>query len=136
VIEEVLWYYIGLMISLTIGFSIYGIASRPHLVKKMALFTILGDAIYVLLVYLGYTLSSSSPPVYPGGSLENPAFPQAHEVSLFSTRSVDPVPQVLIVTAIVIGLAVFILLASISYKIVMEYGSLMSTRLREVSDDG
>jgi len=52
VIEELLWYYIGFTILLTIGFSIYGIAVRPHLVKKMALFTILGDAVYVLLVYL------------------------------------------------------------------------------------
>lgn len=131
-IEEALWYYIGFTLTLTIGFSIYGIASRPHLVKKMALFTILGDAIYVLLVYLGYTLSSTTPPVYPGGSLENPVFPEAGQISMFSAGSVDPVPQVLIVTAIVIGLSVLLLLAAISIRIAREYGSLITTKLKEV----
>jgi multicomponent Na+:H+ antiporter subunit C len=131
VIEEILWYYIGLTVSLTIGFSIYGIASRPHLVKKIALFTILGDAIYMLLVYLGYTLTSTNPPVYPGGSLEKPVFPTQSQLILFASRSVDPLPQVLIVTAIVIGFATLLLLASISIKIAKEYGSLMVTRLKE-----
>ncbi|WP_448579245.1 sodium:proton antiporter [Thermosphaera sp.] len=134
-IENVLWYYTGLALSLTIGFSIYGIASRPHLVKKMALFTILGDAIYVLLVYLGYTLSSTTPPVYPGGSIENPVLPMENQISMFSARSVDPVPQVLIVTAIVIGLSVLLLIASISLRIAREYGSLITTKLKEAGSD-
>lgn len=123
-IEDLLLYYIGLTISLTIAFSIYGVATRPHIVKKMALFTILGDAIYVLLVYLGYRVSSRYPPVYPGGALQNPVFPSRGEVSEFAASSVDPIPQVLIVTAIVIGLATFILMAVIAIRIAEERGTL------------
>ncbi len=134
-IEELLWYYIGFTILLTIGFSIYGIAVRPHLVKKMALFTILGDAVYVLLVYLGYTLNSTNPPVIPGGSLENPVFSSKTDIQRFIGSTVDPIPQVFIVTAIVIGLAVFLLLAIVSLRIAREYGTLITTKIREVSGD-
>ncbi|MEO3993206.1 MAG: NADH-quinone oxidoreductase subunit K [Desulfurococcaceae archaeon TW002] len=123
-IEEVLFYYIGLIVSLTIALAIYGVATRPHIVKKMALFTILGDAIYVLLVYLGYRLGSRMPPVYPGGTLENPVFPSSNNIRSFISLSVDPVPQVLIVTAIVIGLATFIMMAIIAIKIAEEKGTL------------
>lgn len=123
-IEDILLYYIGLTISLTIAFSIYGVATRPHIAKKMALFTILGDAMYVLLVYLGYRVSSRSPPVYPGGTLQNPALPSSQGISGFAASSVDPIPQVLIVTAIVIGLATFILMAVIAIRIAEENGTL------------
>ncbi|MEM1664933.1 MAG: sodium:proton antiporter [Zestosphaera sp.] len=128
-IKELAWYYIGFTTLLTMAFSAYGLAVKPHIVKKMALFTILSDAIYVLLIYLGYRPSASAPPVYPGGSLENPVLPSSSETSAFATLSVDPVPQVLIVTAIVIGLAIFILMAVIAVKIASETGTLNLLRI-------
>jgi len=135
VIEELAWYYIGFTIVLTLAFSAYGVAVKPHIVKKMALFTILGDAVYALLVYLGFRLNATMPPVYPGGSLENPSFPEGSEIALFAHSSVDPVPQVLIVTAIVIGLAVFILMAVIAVKIASETGSLNLSKIERGGED-
>lgn len=123
--EEIVWYYIGFTILLTLAFATYGVAVKPHIVKKMALFTIIGDAVYVLLVYLGYRTSASNPPAYPGGSIENPKFPSVNETTSFALLSVDPVPQVLIVTAIVIGLAVFILMAVVALKIAEKHGTLI-----------
>lgn len=128
-IDELAWYYIGFTTSLTLAFSVYGLVMRPHIVKKMALFTIVGDAVYVLSVYLGYRITASKPPAYPGGSIENPVLPNSSEVSLFAGLSVDPVPQVLIVTAIVIGLAVFILMAVVALKIAEESGTLILTKV-------
>lgn len=124
-IEEILWYLIGTIISATIGFSLYGIARARHLVKKLVFYTILGDSIYVLLVYLGYTLNSRLPPVYPGGSLLNPVFPNSTRLEEFEKATVDPVPQILIITAIVIGLAVFILAATIAIRYVESTGTLI-----------
>ncbi|MEM0027047.1 MAG: sodium:proton antiporter [Ignisphaera sp.] len=130
-LEEALWYYIGVIVSLTIAVAAYGIASRPHIVKKLTLFTIIGDAVYILLVYLGYTIGATNPPVYPNGSLANPELPSGSALKQFAKTVVDPVPQVLIVTAIVIGLAVFILMVIISIRMVEEKGTLMLNKIDE-----
>lgn len=124
-IETTLWYLIGIVVSATVAFSLYGVARARHIVKKLVFFAILGDAAYVLLVYLGYTLNSRLPPVYPGGSLLNPAFPNSTSLREFEKLSVDPVPQVLIITAIVIGLAVFILAATVAIRYAETTGSLI-----------
>lgn len=134
-IEEIAWYYIGFTVLLTMAFSAYGMAVKPHIVKKMALFTILGDSVYVLLVFLGYRLNATTPPVYPNGSLENPVLPTGVETRLFAMESVDPVPQVLIVTAIVIGLAVFILMAVIAVKVAGETGTLNLSKIEKGGEE-
>jgi len=123
-LDTYLWYYIVSAVVLTTSFSIYGVATRPHIVKKLIFITILSDAVYVLLVLAGYRISASTPPVYPGGTLLNPSLPSSvNQVVGFMSRAVDPVPQVLIVTAIVIGLAQLIFLSAIALKIAQATGT-------------
>jgi len=123
-LDTYLWYYIVSAIVLTISFSIYGVATRPHIVKKLIFITILSDAVYVLLVLAGYRINASTPPVYPGGTLLNPSLPSSvNQVVGFMSRAVDPVPQVLIVTGIVIGLAQLIFLSAIALKIAQATGT-------------
>ncbi|WP_276814721.1 sodium:proton antiporter [Desulfurococcus amylolyticus] len=129
-LETYIWYYMVAVIVLTISYSLYGIVTRSHIVKKMIFITILSDAVYVLLVFMGYRINASMPPVYPGGTLLNPNLPGSPgDIESFISRSVDPVPQVLIVTAIVIGLAQLIFLSSISLKIAKAAGTLNIKRL-------
>jgi len=123
-LDTYLWYYIVSAIVLTISFSIYGVATRPHIVKKLIFITILSDAVYVLLVLAGYRINASTPPVYLGGTLLNPSLPSSvNQVVGFMSRAVDPVPQVLIVTGIVIGLAQLIFLSAIALKIAQATGT-------------
>ena len=122
-LDGFLWYYIVVVVLFTITCALYGIATRPHLIKKLVLLTIVSDAIYVLLILMGYRIGATSPPVVPGGVLENPVFPSQKTISLFMQRVVDPVPQVLIVTAIVIGLAQFIFLVTISMHLARKTGT-------------
>jgi multicomponent Na+:H+ antiporter subunit C len=133
-IAEVLFYLIVFAVGVTIGVSIYGIIVRPHIVKKLVLLTILTDAANVMAVLFGYYLRATSPPVYPGGSLEGFTFPSSGQLREFSSISVDPIPQVLIVTAIVIGLAELIFLSLVAYNIGVNYKTLMINKL-EVEEE-
>ncbi|MGC9121783.1 MAG: sodium:proton antiporter [Thermogladius sp.] len=128
-IAEALFYLIVFAVGVTIGVSIYGIIVRPHIVKKLVLLTILTDAANVMAVLFGYYLGAISPPVYPGGSLEGFTFPSSGQLREFSSISVDPIPQVLIVTAIVIGLAELIFLSLVAYNIGVNYKTLMINKL-------
>ncbi|WP_440059083.1 NADH-quinone oxidoreductase subunit K [Thermogladius sp. 4427co] len=128
-IESYIYVYIVLTITATIGVSLYGIVSRPHIVKKLVLLTILADAMNILVVLFGYYIGAVSPPVYPGGSLEGFQFPSLEELTRFSEISVDPIPQVLIVTAIVIGLAELLFLSLVTYSLGSKYKTLIIDKL-------
>lgn len=132
---EFMWYYILCTLIATIAISIYGIATRPHLIKKLVMLTIFTDSVEVLAVYLGYRLNASRPPVYPGGVIENYKFPSIDELKNFASRAVDPIPQVLIVTAIVIGLSVLLFLVILSIRVAEKYGTFNMDRLEESGEE-
>ena len=128
-IEAILFYTIVITVGATAGVSLYGIVVKPHVVKKLVLLTVLSDAVNILVVLFGYYLKAVSPPVYPGGSLEGFVFPSSEELVNFSSVSVDPMPQVLIVTAIVIGLAELTFLSLITFKLGSLHKTLMFNRM-------
>lgn len=123
IIEEFLWYYILFVILGTAAVSLYGIVYRPHMIKKLIMLTIYSDAIEMLAVLLGYRVLATQPPVFPGGVLEGFTFPTATELENFASSAVDPIPQVLIVTAIVIGMAVTLFLVAISVRAAELFGT-------------
>jgi multicomponent Na+:H+ antiporter subunit C len=129
VIEAILFYTIVFAVGATAGVSLYGIVVKPHVVKKLVLLTVFADAVNILAVVFGYYLGATSPPVYPGGSLEGFVFPPSGELVNFASVSVDPMPQVLIVTAIVIGLAELIFLSLITFRLGSSYKTLMFNRM-------
>jgi multicomponent Na+:H+ antiporter subunit C len=104
--------YITVIISLYINIAvcIYGIISKPNLVKKLISLTILQDSINAFLILIGYRLWR------PGIILQPPILldwsPTSEAMKQFLERAVDPLPQALVLTAIVIGLAVNIFLAT------------------------
>jgi multicomponent Na+:H+ antiporter subunit C len=83
--------------------SIYGIVYRRSLVKKLISLTILSDTVFVSIILVGFIFKYPVvPPVYSGVSGE--------EAYLLEHAS-DPLPQALVLTGIVIGLAVNALIA-------------------------
>ncbi|MEM2230252.1 MAG: sodium:proton antiporter [Ignisphaera sp.] len=103
--------YIATVVSLyvNIALCIYGVISKPNLIKKFIALTILQDSINVFLVLGGYRLWR------PGLLLQPPVLlnwsPTSEDLKQFLMKSVDPLPQALVLTAIVIGLAVNTFLA-------------------------
>lgn len=99
----------SLYINIAIG--MYGIVSKPNLIKKFIALTILQDSVNVFLIMAGYRRW------YLGRYVQPPVLTEidsSHEaLTRFVESSVDPLPQALVLTAIVIGLAVNVFLATI-----------------------
>lgn len=84
--------------------SIYGIVYKRSLVKKLIGLTILSDTTFVAIILVGFIFTHPVvPPVY--SSLEQ------SERELLLSHASDPLPQALVLTGIVIGLAVNALIA-------------------------
>lgn len=129
-IDKILWGYYYVVLILIVFISIYGIATRPNLLKKIIMLSILSDTANMFAVVIGFHAGKTTPPVFPGITFNVDRFPSQEELNRFAQIAVDPLPQVLIVTAIVISLAVLVFLSFITVLIYRKYGTL---DMREVS---
>ncbi|HIP88767.1 MAG TPA: Na+/H+ antiporter subunit C [Thermococcus paralvinellae] len=119
-----IWASVILALIATIMISLYGIARRPNLVKKLIALTIFGDTANLLVVLLGYrVIYPVAPPVLPYLSRE--------ALSQFVETAVDPLPQALVITAVVIGMAVNVLIAVLVIQLYRLYGTVDVRKIGE-----
>ncbi|NJE26963.1 Na+/H+ antiporter subunit C [Thermococcus sp. MV5] len=119
-----IWAVIVLSLIATVMISLYGIARRPNLTKKLIALTIFTDTANLLVVLLGYRLIYPvAPPVLP--NLEKSA------LESFLSTAVDPLPQAFVITAVVIGMAVNVLIAFAIIQIYRLYGTVDARKLGE-----
>jgi len=109
----------------TIGVSIYGIVVRPHITKKIISLTLLGDTLNMLTIFLGFK-PFSTPPVLLKTDVGS------EEIMKLATSAVDPLPQALVLTAVVIGLAVNLFLIFLALQVFRLYGTLDSRKIKEL----
>lgn len=103
-------------IAAIIVISLYGVAVRPNLVKKIICLGIFSDIINVAVILLGYrAVERPLPPVLTDYSQKG--------VEELVRGAVDPIPQALTITAIVIGLAITVLMAYGAIHIQRKYGT-------------
>jgi len=119
-----LYGYIALII--TIAISLYGIVRGASLIKKLIALTILGDTANVLIIYLGFKFGEQYPPVLP--TLK----PTPGDIAWFTSVAVDPVPQCLVITAIVINMAITMFLAFLIIQTYRLYGTTMVKRIAKL----
>ncbi len=101
-------------ISLLIGFILiiigfWGILSQKNIIKIIVSFTILDTGINILIVSLGYIKGRTAPII-------DASVPQLADHNVLNSI-VDPVPQALVLTAIVIGFGVTALLLAYAMKL-------------------
>ncbi|MCD6301780.1 MAG: NADH-quinone oxidoreductase subunit K [Staphylothermus sp.] len=109
---------------MNLALALYGIFFKPHLTKKIIALTILGDTANTFAIIVGYRRwisphSPSRPPV-----LVDYANINQEDLVNFVNTAVDPLPQALVLTAIVIGLAVTLFLVFLALQIYRLYGTL------------
>ncbi|MEM0504960.1 MAG: sodium:proton antiporter [Sulfolobales archaeon] len=109
-----------------IGISLYGILARPSIIKKIIALTIFTDAANLLAILVGFRRPPSIPPVLL--NLE----PGPAEIAEFSAAAVDPLPQALVLTAVVIGMAVNMLIIFIALQLYRLYGTLDVRKVRRL----
>lgn len=109
-----------------IGISLYGIFARPNIIKKIIALTIFTDAANLLAILVGFRRPPSIPPVLL--NLQ----PSPEDIRYFTQVAVDPLPQALVLTAIVIGMAVNLLIIFIALQVYRLYGTLDVRKVRKL----
>ncbi|MCG8429356.1 MAG: NADH-quinone oxidoreductase subunit K [Chromatiales bacterium] len=87
-----------------IGF--YGALTNRNLFRMIIAFTVANTGVHLVLVAVGYMDGRTAP-------ILDAAVPVAEAAS----RIIDPVPQALVLTAIVIGLGITALMLAFAYKL-------------------
>lgn len=122
-LNNVLLTYVFYVLVATIGISLYGAIFKPYLTKKIISITIFSDSINLLAIFIGYKLYSI-PPELKG----------MRNINEVLNRTVDPLPQALVLTAIVIGLAITLFLIFISLQLFRLHGTLDLRKIKELRE--
>lgn len=109
-------YYIGAFGLVLIGLLV--VLTKHNLIKVIVGLSILDTGINLFLISVGY--------------LRNGTAPIFSKPGLTGNGMVDPVPQALVLTAIVIGVAVLALALGIAVRLYREYGVLDLRKIKEL----
>ncbi|MBT8420887.1 MAG: cation:proton antiporter subunit C [Gammaproteobacteria bacterium] len=98
-------------IAMTAGFlliliGLYGALTNRNILRMIVCFTVASTGVHVVLVAVGYL---------PGRTA--PIMDAAVPVQEAAARIIDPVPQALVLTAIVIGVGITALMLAYAYKL-------------------
>lgn len=88
--------------------GLYGVLTRRNMIKIVIGFSIMEFSVFLFLVLIGYVENGKAPILMK--NIENPVY-------------VDPLPQAMVLTAIVIGLATTAMLLAIAIRVYKKYGT-------------
>lgn len=108
-----LYYYWVFAVLLMVGF--YAVIAKPNYVKKLIGLSIFQAAVFLLYITMG-KVDGGSAPIFQEGILS------------YS----NPLPQVLILTAIVVGISTTALGLGIIVRIKEEYGTIEENEIQEM----
>ena len=127
--DLVYFLFITVLVSMIINTAIalYGVFTKPSLVKKFIALTIFSDSINSFAILIGFRRT----PLGYSSIAVMPSLPQSPEdLKNFINTAVDPLPQALVLTAIVIGLAVNMFLVGLIILFYRYYGTTSVKRVR------
>ncbi len=101
--------------------GLYCAVVKKNMVKIVIGVCIMEYAVNLFLIMLGYRREGIAPIVEPGDMAAG-----------FANRSVDPLPQALVLTAIVIGLATLALMIALCLRVYSKYGTFDITEIRRL----
>lgn len=97
--------------------GLYCVLRKRNLIKIIIGLTIIDYAVNLFFALIGYRLHGRAP---------------IHDEDQIVLNMVDPLPQALVLTAIVIGLAVTALIVAIAMRIYEKYGTFDITQIRRL----
>jgi len=113
--------YTYLLFAILLVVGLYIVVASTNLVKKVIGLNLFQTAIFLFFISAAYVEGGSSPVVPSGGA----------DGGLYAS----PLPQVLVLTAIVVGVALTAVGLALIVRIYSEYGTLDEETLREVRAD-
>jgi multicomponent Na+:H+ antiporter subunit C len=112
------WAYATFVLVMVIG--LYMMIASPNLVKKVIGLNLFQSAVFLFFIASAYVAGGSPAIVPPDGS---------------GGPYVSPLPHVIVLTAIVVGVSLTAVALALIVRIYSEYGTLDESVLREVVDD-
>jgi multisubunit Na+/H+ antiporter MnhC subunit len=101
--------------------GLYGALTNRNILRMIVSFTVANTGVNLVLVAVGYMHGRTAP-----------IMDEAVPVAEAATRIIDPVPQALVLTAIVIGLGVTALMLAFVYKLYETKGTLDIAKYTEL----
>jgi len=93
--------------------GLYGALTQRNLIKIIVGVAIMEYAVNLFLILIGYRLVGPTAPIEDA----------AHTGAAFAASAVDPFPQAMVLTAIVISLGTLALLVAIALRLYHKYGT-------------
>ena len=106
---------------LLILIGLYGVIVSRQTLKIVVSLLIMNHGVHLLLLLIGYREAGSPPIVDPGAN-----------IMAFAGAAVDPLPQALVLTSIVIGLGVLALMVALCVRLYERYGTFDVTEIRRL----
>ncbi len=100
-----------------IAIGIYMLMVKKNLIKMILGLSVIDSGVNLLLISIGYINGKTAPIIQPGVSPSN---------------VVDPLPQALVLTNIVIGVSVTALALSVVIRVYKHYKTLNSSEVRDL----
>ncbi|MBN1595521.1 NADH-quinone oxidoreductase subunit K [candidate division FCPU426 bacterium] len=104
-----------------IAVGLYGILVKKNLVKIIIGFVIMEAGAHLLLILIGYRRGGEVPILEKGVAAIH-----------FAQKSVDPVPQALVLTSIVIGLGILALMVAMAIRMYERFHTFDINELRRL----
>ncbi len=101
--------------------GLYGVMVKRNLIKIVIGLIILESAVNMFIVMIGYRKDGIAP-----------IMSKVMDPDVFQARSVDPLPQALVLTAIVIGLGVTAMTVAIAMRLYEKYGTYDIKEIRKL----
>lgn len=102
--------------------ALYIVVAKKNIIKIILGVALLHYGINLFLLLLGYRAGGDAPIRTPDQT----------DTLAFARGAVDPIPQALILTSIVISLAALALMVSLAVRLHDRFGTFDSTRIREL----
>jgi len=108
---------------LLIGF--YAVVAKKNIVKIIVGVLMIDYAVNLLLVLVGYRPG-------PSGAGQAPILAQGASAAEMARTAVDPLPQAMVLTSIVIGLGLTALMAAMAIRLYEKYGTFDMNEIRRL----
>lgn len=106
---------------LLILIGLYGVVVSRQTLKIVVSLLIMNHGVHLLLLLIGYR-QGGTPPIIEQGTV----------ITEFAITAVDPLPQALVLTSIVIGLGVLALMVAVCVRLFERYGTFDVTEIRRL----
>ena len=101
--------------------GVYGVVVNRNTMKIVLSLLVIEHGVHLLLILIGYR-TDGAPPIMDAGTA----------AAGFAASAVDPLPQALVLTSIVIGLGVLALLVALCIRLYERYGTFDVTAIRRL----